>query len=253
MVPGALRRWARDTIAGTALLRAPVRRKLGHTFVGRENNLESLFLDNFYCAFSRSDQTDLLKHDPGPVYENYMSLWNSRADEPLLPRMLYADQKTYLVELLMKQDRMSMASSIESRVPFLDHTFVEFAMSIPDQLKIRGATQKYVLKKAVEDLLPKGIVYRKKMGFPTPLRQWLMEPRAEPLLAALRADDGLLAGYIDRTELDTLIVRHRTGLVDATDRLWRLLNLQIWGDAFLNGKLDRWQGLSSPKTAPIAV
>ncbi len=66
--------------------------------------------------------------------------------------MLYADQKTYLVELLMKQDRMSMACSIESRVPFLDHQFLEFAMSIPDNLKIRGASQKYVLKKAVEDL-----------------------------------------------------------------------------------------------------
>ncbi len=112
---------------------------------------------------------------------------------PPLGRMLYADQKTYLVELLMKQDQMSMACSIESRVPFLDHTFVEFSTRIPDRLKIRGGTQKYILKKAVEDLLPRDIVYRKKMGFPTPLGNWLLDPRAEPLYAASDRRDGLLA------------------------------------------------------------
>ena len=91
--------------------------------------------------------------------------------------MLYADQKTYLVELLMKQDQMSMACSIESRVPFLDHQFVEFAATVPDRMKLRGGVGKYILKRAVEDILPREIVYRKKMGFPTPLRQWLMEPQ----------------------------------------------------------------------------
>src|ERR1700691_676033 len=179
VVPGPLRSWIRNAIATSNLFPASVRRKLGHTFVGRDNRLESLFLDNFYCAFSKAEQNRLLRQDGGPVYDNYMARWNSRADEPTLPRMLYADQKTYLVELLMKQDQMSMACSIESRVPFLDHQFVEFAMSIPDSLKIRGATQKYVLKKAVEGLLPAEIIHRKKMGFPTPLRGWLMDPRAD--------------------------------------------------------------------------
>jgi len=150
--------------------------------------------------------------------------------------MLYADQKTYLVELLMKQDQMSMACSIESRVPFLDHQFVEFAMSMPDHLKIRGVTQKYVLKKAVEDLLPPEIIYRKKMGFPTPIRKWLMDARSAPRIATLSASDGLLAAYIDRGELDRLVEGHRAGLIDATDRIWRLLNLQIWGDVFITGK-----------------
>jgi asparagine synthase (glutamine-hydrolysing) len=154
--------------------------------------------------------------------------------------MLYADQKTYLVELLMKQDQMSMARSIESRVPFLDHTFVEFAMTIPDRLKIRGHTQKYILKKAVRDLLPRGIVYRKKMGFPTPLSQWLLDPRAEPLYAALRAPDGLLASYLDMSAVESFIHRHRSGLEDATDRIWRLINLQLWGDLFLTGRRDHW-------------
>ncbi len=112
-----------------------------------------------------------------------MRYWNARGDDSALARTLYADQKTYLVELLMKQDRMSMAASIESRVPFLDHTLVEFAARIPDDLKIRGRTQKYILKEAVRDLLPPDIIHRKKMGFPTPLRKWL---RRSARRAALR-------------------------------------------------------------------
>ena len=133
-----------------------------------------------------------------------------------------------------------MACSIESRVPFLDHKFVEFSTRIPDRLKIRGGTQKYILKKAVADLLPPNIIYRKKMGFPTPIRRWLLDPKAEPLYAALRSRDGLLASYLDMREVDALVERHRTGFEDATDRIWRLLNLQLWGDLFLTGRRERW-------------
>lgn len=193
--------------------------------LGRDLGFESLYLKNFYCAF-----------DPGPHCEDYMRHWNARPEDSPLARTLYADQKTYLVELLMKQDRMSMAASIESRVPFLDHTLVEFAATIPDALKIRGRAQKYILKEAVRDLLPRGVVHRKKMGFPTPLRQWLLDARAEPLYAALRSRDGLLAAYLDRREVEALINRHRFGREDATDRIWRLINLQLWGDLFLTGR-----------------
>jgi asparagine synthase (glutamine-hydrolysing) len=136
----------------------------------------------------------------------------------------------------MKQDQMSMAASIESRVPFLDHTFVEFAARIPDRLKIRGRTQKYVLKAAVSDLLPSGIVHRRKMGFPTPLARWLRDPRAEPLYAALRSADGLVAAHFDLREVEALIARHRSGQEDATDRIWRFLNLQLWGHLFITGR-----------------
>ena len=242
LVPDSLRAYVRNRIASTKLLRASMRRKIGHTFLGRDSRLESQFLDNFYCAFSEDDLRTLLFSD-GAVYESYRNFWNSRPDAPLLSRMLYVDQKTYLAELLMKQDRMSMACSIESRVPFLDHQFVEFAMSIPDNLKIRGTTQKYVLKKAAEDLLPAEIVQRKKMGFPTPLRYWLQQPSADPLIRALRRPDGLLAVYVQENEMERVIEAHRSGKIDATDRLWRLLNLQIWGDVFLTGKRELWPAL----------
>jgi len=218
-----------------------LRRKLGHTIIGREESLESVYLDNFYAAFSAEQQKDLLGFTPTGVYGDYPMYWSRRPETSSLQRMLYADQKTYLVELLMKQDQMSMACSIESRVPFLDHPFVEFAMRVPDRLKIRGNTQKYILKKAVEDLIPNEILYRKKMGFPTPLPAWFRNPKAEPLWEALCARDGFVASYLDVGAIAKLVERHRSGFEDATDRLWRLLNLQIWGDTFITGRKEQWR------------
>ena len=240
LVPAPLRRLIRSQIATTSLLNGDFRRKLGHTIIGRDATIESLYLDNFCCAFSQAEQERLLGSAPPGVYANFLRYWNAHPDASFLRRMLYADQKTYLVELLMKQDQMSMSTSIESRVPFLDHTFVEFAMRVPDRLKIRGNTQKYIFKKAVEDLLPHHIVHRPKMGFPTPLRQWLLDARAQPLFDALTDRQGFLANYLNLDEVDQLISRHRAGTEDHTDRLWRLLNLQLWGDIFLTGRRERW-------------
>jgi asparagine synthase (glutamine-hydrolysing) len=225
LLSGPTRRAVRAWITTSPLLGAKLRRKLRHTVLGRDPGFESLFLENFYCAFEK-----------GANCGDYMRYWNARPKTSPLARTLYADQQTYLVELLMKQDRMSMAASIESRVPFLDHTFVEFAARIPDRLKIRGRTQKYVLKAAVSDLLPSSIVHRKKMGFPTPLAQWLRDPRAEPLYVALRSPDGLVAAHFDLREVNALIARHRSGQEDATDRIWRFLNLQLWGHLFITGR-----------------
>jgi asparagine synthase (glutamine-hydrolysing) len=114
---------------------------------------------------------------------------------------------------------------------------VEFAATVPDRLRLRGAVGKYILKRAVENMLPREIVYRKKMGFPTPLRQWLMEPEADTLFAQLRDRDGLLAPYIDFTYLNGLLSRHKSGREDATDRIWRLLNLQLWGKIFITNRM----------------
>jgi len=245
LLPGPLRRAIRSQVASSGLLQADVRRKLQHTFVGRGEDLESLYLDNFYSALPAAEQARMFSSLPRTsAYQNFRRYWEAAADFPPLARMLYADQKTYLVELLMKQDQMSMATSIESRVPFLDHQFVEFATRVPERLKLRNGEGKYIVKKAVEDVLPHEIIYRKKMGFPTPLRQWLLDPRADGLYDVLRARDGLLASYVDSTAFDRLLERHKSGQEDATDRIWRLLNLQVWGDLFLTGKREqRWEGL----------
>ena len=253
LLPGAARRSIREHVHTSSLLSASLRRKLGHTFIGRGENIESLYLDNFYSAFSAAEQRGLF---PGvasdSAYASFLSYYDAPSARPLLSKLLYADQKTYLVELLMKQDQMSMACSIESRVPFLDHPFVEFAAQVPDSLKIRGGVGKYILKKAVEDLLPPEIVYRKKMGFPTPLSQWLMDPRAQPLYSLLGSQDGLLASLVDSKALANLLNGHRSGVHDATDRIWRLLNLQLWGEVFLRGRREEWREelLSRPAASP---
>jgi asparagine synthase (glutamine-hydrolysing) len=235
-IPRSVRGLVRSGIAGSPLLSGNIRRKLQHSVLGRGEDLEALYLDNFYAAFSRSEQQRLLDAPAGATLDSFLQYWNTQPDASLLWRMLYADQKTYLVELLMKQDQMSMACSIESRVPFLDHQFVEFAATVPDRMKLRGGVGKYILKRAVENILPREIVYRKKMGFPTPLRQWLMEPAADAVFAQLRNPDGLLAPYIDFTYLNDLLSRHKSGLEDATDRIWRLLNLQLWGNIFITSR-----------------
>ncbi len=240
LAPAASRQWIRSRLRSTNLVKAELRRKLQHTFLGRGADLESLYIDNFYSALSAPDQAHLFPGLPaGSPYENFRRYWDSRHGSSLLSRMLYADQKTYLVELLMKQDQMSMATSIESRVPFLDHEFVEFATRVPDHLKIRNGVGKYIVKKAIEGLLPREIIYRKKMGFPTPLQNWLLDPRAETVYRALMDREGLLAPYVDRGAVERLIGRHKSGLEDGTTAVWRLLNLQLWGDIFLTGRRDQ--------------
>jgi len=242
-LPGGLRSAIRRWVGTTGLLSADLRRKVQHTFVGRGESLESLYLDNFYSAFSAAEPA---------VYANFLRYWNQTEGWPALSRLLFADQKTYLVELLMKQDQMSMATSIESRVPFLDHEFVEFSTRVPASLKIRRGAGKYIVKKAVEGLLPNEIIYRKKMGFPTPIRQWLLDTRAEPVLSFLREPNGLLASCVDAGALESLLARQKASSEDATDRVWRLLNLQLWGEIFLAGRRDHvWEGLLGER-APTA-
>jgi asparagine synthase (glutamine-hydrolysing) len=252
VLPAALRGFIRRQVATTSLLSASLRRKLQHTFVGRGEDLESLYLDNFFSAFPLAEQQRLFRSLPAASpYANFRRYLDAAPNLPALSRLLQTDQKTYLVELLMKQDQMSMATSIESRVPFLDHEFVEFSTRVPEHMKLRNGEGKYIVKKAIEGLVPHDIIYRKKMGFPTPLRQWLMDPRGRHLLDLLRAKDGLLAAYIDPGALDTLLERQVSGQEDATDRIWRLLTLQLWGDMFLTGKRDRyWEGIGAAAARP---
>ncbi len=242
LVPGPLRRMIRAQIGVSPLLGATARRKLQHTFVGRGEDLESLYIDNFYSAFSAAEQKALHSMTESP-YASYRRYWDADSGRSLLRKMLYADQKTYLVELLMKQDQMSMACSIESRVPLLDHTFVEFAARVPDHLKTRGSSGKHILKEAVKDIIPPDVIQRKKLGFPTPLRQWLLDQRAGALFTSLQARDGFLAEHLNREEVSRLIASHRSGQVDATDRIWRLINLQVWGEFVLGGRRDLSEGL----------
>jgi asparagine synthase (glutamine-hydrolysing) len=163
----------------------------------------------------------------------------------LLDRLLYADIKTYLVELLMKQDQMSMAASIESRVPFLDHTLVEFAARLPDAWKLSGWTTKRVLREAMKSVLPETILNRSKMGFPVPLQAWTRGRWNGVVSDVLLDRRSRERGIIDPPAVARLLRDHAAGSIDATDRIWSLLNLEIWFRTFIDK--GGVQTLSTPR------
>src|SRR5229473_1175280 len=208
VVPNIVRRRLRNTVANSSLLGATLRRKLEHTFLAKDgNSWASFYFDNFFSAFSEAEQSGLLTSEfqreaaPSTAYKNVLDYWDHSSGE-MLQRLLYTDIKTYLVELLMKQDNMSMAASIESRVPFLDHVLVEFATRIPREVQIQGLAGKRILKKAVEDLLPHSILYRPKLGFPTPWSGWLAGSRLETIREMLLEPRSLNRGYFRREAIE---------------------------------------------------
>src|SRR5438876_1731245 len=240
IAPSALRDLLRRGIAAGPL-GSSLHRKLEHTFLVRDGaSWPSFYFDNFYSAFSSTEAAELLTASAhataGDTYRGSMQHWeHSRGD--LLHRLLYTDIKTYLVELLMKQDQMSMAASIESRVPFLDHVLVEFAATIPAEFSTRGLAGKHILKAAVQDLLPKSIVYRQKMGFPTPWACWLLGPQLDELDTMLLGPRTTARGLFRREVMQRLFAEHRARHRDHGNRIWRLLNLETWMRVFLDGEM----------------
>jgi len=239
LAPAGLRRSIRRTVAESNLLSAGIRRRLLHTPLALDGaDWSSLYFDNFYAAFSEAEQCGLLADDlrptAGEAYRNSLAYWE-KSSGTLLSRLLYTDIKTYLVELLMKQDNMSMATSIESRVPFLDHVLVEFAATIPKKYKIRGLAGKQILKEAVEDILPASIIYRSKMGFPTPWRGWLEGAQLGAIERTLLEPRSTARGLFKPEAVRQLFAAHRARSVDHYDRIWRLLNLELWHRIFVDG------------------
>jgi asparagine synthase (glutamine-hydrolysing) len=234
VIPGAVRGAIRGSIADSTWISGKLRRKLSHTFLARNgNSWASFYFDNFFSAFSESDQAGLLTNEvlnecsAGSAYRHVLDYWEHSSGE-MLHRLLYTDIKTYLVELLMKQDNMSMAASIESRVPFLDHPLVEFATNIPQSLQLGGFAGKRILKKSVEDLLPQSILYRQKLGFPTPYSRWLAGPQLDVIRKLLLEPRSMERGLFQPSAIERLFDEHRSGYRDHYDRIWRLLNLELW-------------------------
>jgi asparagine synthase (glutamine-hydrolysing) len=254
LTPAFFRQWIRQGI-GSGVLPSGLRRKLEHTFLGRDGaSWPSFYFDNFYSAFSGAEQGELLtpraRELSGNAYAGSMAYWDKSSGD-LLHRLLYTDIRTYMVELLMKQDQMSMAASIESRVPFLDHVLVEFTARIPAQYSIQGLSGKHILKLAVEHLLPRSIVHRRKMGFPTPWAYWLAGPQLDDVESMLLEPRTLERGLIERDAVRRLFAEHRAGRRNNGDRIWRLLNLETWQRVFLDGELPTQKSISTQ--AVVAV
>ncbi len=228
-------------------------RYAGRTFLAMERTPESMFFDNF-AAIRLADQWSLLSPGLREAATGARAYAASRAhfDKPngrstLLDPLLYADLKTYLVELLMKQDQMSMAASIESRVPFLDHHLVEFAAKLPDEWKLSGLTTKRVLREAMKGLLPESILNRSKMGFPVPFAAWVRGPWNTVAREVLLDRRSRERGLIDPPAVDRLLRDHAAGRIEAGDRVWTLLNLELWHRTFIDN--DGPQTLPAPAPA----
>ena len=254
-VPSGVRSLVRSTIE-----RLPetttLSRRLQRTFLCLPATLDALYFDNF-AVFPRAMQHRLLAPrvraqvdglDPYAAMHGY---FEGAGDRSLLNRLLYVDSKTYLHELLMKQDQMSMAASIESRVPFLDHHLAEFATALPTRLKLRGFTTKVVLRQAMRGLLPPEILKRRKMGFPVPVGAWLRGPFTHLLDEYVTGERALSRGLFDEGVIKELVSEHRRGVPGHDERLWSLINLEMWQRTFLDGESPLQPGLELKSTAQV--
>ncbi len=235
LLPARLRELVANSVAN---LPRRMRRYAERTFLALDTGPRELFFENF-SVFQSSMRQNLL-NDPELLlgrdpYAESMRHYRA-AGTQTLQCMSHADMHTYLVELLMKQDQMSMAASIESRVPFLDHRLVELVASLPMRHKFRGWQTKALFRDAVKDIIPKEILNRKKMGFPVPINSWLRGrfwPMVEEFVLGQRA---MARQHFKPGVLRHLALEHRSGNADHGERLWLLINLEIWQRIFVDGE-----------------
>jgi asparagine synthase (glutamine-hydrolysing) len=154
-------------------------------------------------------------------------------------RMMRFDFETYLPEdVLTKVDRMSMAHSIESRVPLLDNRVIDFAASLPSQFKIRSGHRKHILKEALRRMLPDGILSRRKQGFGIPLGVWFRGGLTDLFSDVLDAPRTRQRGYFEPAAVRRLLTEHKAGERDHTLRLWQLLVFELWHRQYLDATVS---------------
>jgi asparagine synthase (glutamine-hydrolysing) len=156
-------------------------------------------------------------------------------DASALDRLLYLDIKTYLPALLAVEDRMSMAHSIENRVPILDHRIAELSAKIPGWLKFKGLTLKYILRKNAEGLLPRRVIEKKKIGFLVPLAEWFRGPLRPYVEELLLGDRPRSRGLFRPEAVRKIVEAHMSGRRDMSWKLWSLLNIELWFRAWFDG------------------
>jgi asparagine synthase (glutamine-hydrolysing) len=235
LAPAPLRAGVRRAIGR---LPHPVARYARRSFLALGTGPRELFYENFAVFSAAQRRALLLDRGLTETVDPYREQLRCFDEHPgsTLDRMSHADLQTYLVELLMKQDQMSMAASIESRVPFLDHELVEHVVRTPAQFKIRGLTTKAILREALRDRVPSEILRRRKLGFPVPFGRWARERFAPLIRDTILGPRALARGMFAPQPLELLVTEHETGIANHADRLWLLLNLEIWQRIFLDGE-----------------
>jgi len=171
------------------------------------------------------------------VREDLHRLYSSKPEADLLERMIYQELKLRLPELLlMRVDKMTMATSVEARVPFLDHKLVEFAMTIPQGMKFKNGETKHILKRALKGVVPDRVLARKKKGFGAPIKEWMLDRLGGFV------EDAVIKSSLGRRELfdyayiENILREHRSGRVNYSFFLWSLMNLSLWYEHWIEGK-----------------
>ncbi len=235
LTPRALRGKVKGLVSR---LPRPVRRYAARTFLAVGPGARELFFEN-WAIFPLALQPHMLS-DPDLLnardpYAERLHAYEETTGGTL-ERMSRTDLQTYLVELLMKQDQMSMAASIESRVPYLDHRLVEHVTAIPGRFKLRGWQTKAVLRAALHDLVPRKIRTRRKMGFPVPVNRWFRDRFSSVVNEFVLSPRALERGLFQAAFLRGLAQEHRAGSGEHGLRLWLLVNLEIWHRIFVDGE-----------------
>ena len=205
-----------------------------------KQNLDTLYSDEFAPHVDRERSVNIVKK----------YLQNSE-DRDLVNRMLYVDTKTWLVDdLLLKADKMTMANSLELRVPFLDHKILEFAASLPGKYKVHGFTTKYILKRVLSNRVPQEILNRKKVGFPVPYNAWLRTDLKDWIRDLLLDRETLQRGYFNRNCIERLISQNTALGGSYSKELFSLAVLELWHREFL-GKQEAPSRQKAFDPAPV--
>ena len=188
---------------------------------GYHNSISILRADEREKLFSPAFKQQLNGYNSLEVFRRYQQ---KTGQLDALKTVQYLDMKTYLVgDILTKVDRASMAHSLEVRVPFLDHKFVEWSFRVDSAANLQQGVGKFTLKKVLEDYLPHDVLYRKKMGFSVPLADWFRGPLQQKMQAAVLSERMLSSGIFDETQLKRLVNDHSRGLKDNSAALWTLM------------------------------
>lgn len=221
---------------------------------------ETVRLTNWFPLFNREMKAALLSEGLKGELEDVATdqlfaeqLARSDATDPL-NRMLYVDTKLWLPDdLLARGDKMSMAASLEARVPLLDHKLVEFAASLPPNLKLRGLTRKYLLKKVSRAWLPPEIVDRKKKGFPMPFAVWFRNELRPFVRDTLSPATIRRRGLFDPAFMERLLDQHEGGTANHSPLLWGLLSVELWHRLFIDSRQRVREVAGSPSSSDWAL
>jgi asparagine synthase (glutamine-hydrolysing) len=184
---------------------------------------------------TRRRTAGLSSYDVVREYEGRIA--SARPASDFLARLTYLELKLRLPELLlMRVDKLTMAASVEARVPFLDHRLVEYAMGLPRASKVEGRVGKHVLKRALEGVLPRDLLYRRKRGFGAPINAWLRGGASDLLDGHLLNSPMRRRAFLDYDFVARLVEEHRRGARDWSFHLWGLLNLSLWYERWVEGK-----------------